>query len=161
LRYSVPTFRRNGHTAATDSPAIRVLLEEAAFISETIVIMMRTFQNIEMREAINGTKRLRFMDEGVLPGCGVVRRAYGANGWLTFLRQLRSSHDPTPIAVHVIMLTGASDEDGTGRSDAGGFQQSGQAGFGGATRRAPDSGIAEWAGAGVISPVAPKVLRRR
>jgi two-component system chemotaxis response regulator CheY len=94
----------------SDSSIIRILLlEDEAFIRETIKRMLSVFSNVEVREGVDGTEGLKVMDEGYSPDVVLCDVHMEPMDGLTFLRQLRASRDPARIALHVIMLTAASD----------------------------------------------------
>jgi two-component system chemotaxis response regulator CheY len=147
----------------SDSSTIRVLLlEDEAFIRQTIAIMMRAFQNIEMREGADGTEGLRLMDEGFCPDVVLCDVNMEPMDGLTFLRQLRASHDPARMAVHVIMLTAASDPDTVRAAKT--LKVSGYLVKPVSVARLAErltAALQSGQGQAVISPVAPKVLRQR
>jgi two-component system chemotaxis response regulator CheY len=94
----------------SDRSLIRVLLlEDEAFIRETIRVMLRGFSNVEVREGVDGTEGLRLMEEGFSPDVVLCDVHMEPMDGLAFLRQLRASRDPARTTLHVIMLTAASD----------------------------------------------------
>ncbi len=147
----------------SDTSVIRVLLlEDEAFIRETIGIMMRAFHNVELREGIDGTEGLQLLDKGFSPDVVLCDVQMAPMDGLTFLRQLRKSNDPARAALHVVMLTAASDPD-TVKSAV-------KLGISGylvkpvsMTRLAERLTAALQTGQGdeAVNGVAPKVLRRR
>jgi len=147
----------------SDSSIIRILLlEDEAFIRETIKRMLNAFSNVEVREGVDGAEGLKLLEEGFSPDVVLCDVHMEPMDGLTFLRQLRTSRDPARIALHVIMLTAASDPETVRKAVALGI-----AGY--VVKPVSPSRLAErlsaallgGAGRTALNTTAPKVLRQR
>ena len=95
---------------ANEPSLIRVLLlEDEAFIRNTIRRMLRNFRNLDVLEGCDGTEGLRLLDETGpfdLMLCDVQMAPMDG---LTFVRTVRGIADPLRSAIPAVMLTAASD----------------------------------------------------
>ena len=79
----------------SDPSLVRILLlEDEAFIRDTIKRMMTAFCNIDMRDVTDGTEGLRLMEAGFSPDIVLCEVHMEPTDGLTFLQQVRASRDP-------------------------------------------------------------------
>lgn len=87
-----------------------LLVEDEAFIRNTLKRMLRSLGCSDIREACDGTEALKMLDDGFRPDAVLCDYRMTPMDGLAFMRRMRASSDPARARIPIVMLTAATDE---------------------------------------------------